>query len=223
MNEFSKSFKENLFANIALIVALCFTIIHLFIITFNVFGITAIKFYNEFNYLIAYIFVIVSLCIFLLGFFITKITKLNIPQWFQIVFYAAFFIFTNTYYAINAYNNFIGLLFFYSYLAFISVICNLSVFFNIQKDENNKLRASKIYILTSVFFYSMGTNALILFIVSIVKTIFFPFGDFTKLSFFVFDFTAMLAITTIMIIIFALSLSHSKRFINSCLIKTKSE
>lgn len=223
MNNFLKSFKENLLTNITLIVVLACTLTHLLLITLNVFGITAIKFYDKFNYLVAYIFICVSLCIFILGFWITKITKLQIPQWFQVVFYIAFFVFTNTYYITNAYNSLGAMLFFYMYLSFISIIANVSVFYNVQKDEKNKLKASKAYILTSLFFYSTGTNAIIMFIVSLVKCIFFPLHTFTDLAFFVVEFLAMMIVTIAMTIAYGISLAHSKSLINGCLIKTNKQ
>jgi len=218
-----KTFKENLYANITLILVLLCNLTHLLIITLNVFGVTAIKFYDKFNYLVAYILIIVSLVIFILGFLFTKAIKFKIPQWFQIVFYIAFFVFTNTYYITNAFNDVFSMLFLYMYISFISIIANVSVFFNVQKDEKNKLKASKKYILTSIFFYSTGTNAIFLFIVSAVKTLFFTYHSFTELPFFVLEFSAMMVITIIMTIIFSISLSHSKKIINGCLIKKESE
>lgn len=220
MNEFFKNFKKNMLVNLALIAVLFCTLVYLVILTLNIFGITSIKFYDKFNYLVAYIFIIISLCIFILGFWVEKITNLNIPQWFQIVFFIAFFIFTNIYYATNAYNNISTLMFFYMYLSFISTIANVSIFYNVQKDENNRLKVSKPYILTSIFFYSVGTNSIVMFLISTIMCLFLPHHSFTSLSTFVLGFLSMTLITAIMIIAYGISLAHSKRFINSCLLKT---
>lgn len=219
MNKFFEKFKENLAGNIALIISLIFTIVHLVILTLSVFDLTPFDFYDNFNYFIAYILIIVSLCIYILGFFIEKIAKIKIPAWFQVVFYIAFFLFTNTYYATNAYTNVGAIIFFFAYLSFISTITNISVFYNTQKDEKNKLVASRKYIITSVFFYSVGTNAIFELIFSSIKAFFFPKFIFTSIEAYVVEFCTMLLVTIVMCIILDISLRNKKKIINGCLIK----
>ena len=105
MKKFFEKYKENLAENITLTIALVFSVVHLIILTLSVFDVTQIKFYSGFNYFLAYILLVLSLAIYILGFFIEKIAKIKIPTWFAVVFYIAFFLFTNTYYALNAYTN----------------------------------------------------------------------------------------------------------------------
>ena len=104
------SFKKDLACNIALIVALVFSVVHLIVLTLGLFGTITLNVYEEFNYIFAYILVVLSLALFILSFFITKIKGLVVPAWFRIMFYIAFFLFTNTYYIIGGYRNIISYL-----------------------------------------------------------------------------------------------------------------
>lgn len=216
------SFRKNLVNNITLIVVLVFTLIHLLLLTLNVFDITKFDLYDGFNYFVAYILVIISLVLFILGFFIEKIAKLNIPSWFEVVFYVAFFLFTNTYYILNAYSNIFAIIILFAYLSFLVTIINISVFYHTQKDENNRLKASRNYIVTSIFFYSIGTNAILELFISAVKAFIFPNFILTTVSAYVVEFSVMVLTSIIMSILLNLSLLKSKKFINSCLIKKNS-
>lgn len=215
------NFKKNLAVNISLIVVLVFTFVHLLLLTLNVFGVTSLNIYDGFNYFIAYMLVIFSLVLYILGFFIEKITKLVIPAWFQILFFIAFFLFTNTYYILNAYSNIFAMIALFAYLSLLVTIANISVFYHTQKDENNKLKASKNYIVTSIFFYSVGTNGLIELIITAIKAFAFQNYPLTTLNSYIVEFSAMILVTIVMTFALSLSLSKSKRFINACLIKTQ--
>ena len=216
-----KNFKKNLAVNISLITVLVFTFVHLLILTLNVFGVTTLKIFDEFNYFIAYMLVIFSLVLYILGFFIERITKLIIPSWFQILFFVAFFLFTNTYYILNAYSNIFAMILLFAYVSLLVTITNISVFYHTQKDENNKLKASKNYIVTSIFFYSTGTNGLIELFITALKTFAFANYPLTTLNSVVVEFSTMILVTIIMTFALSLSLSKSKKFINACLIKTQ--
>ena len=216
-----KDFKKNLATNITLIVVLVFTLIHLFLLTLNVFSVTSFKIYDNFNYFIAYVLVIISLILYIFGFFIEKVTKLVIPAWFEILFYIAFFLFTNTYYILNAYSNIFTMIIFFAYLSLLVTIANISVFYHTQKDENNKLKASKNYIITSIFFYSVGTNAIIELFVTAIKAFVFPNYALTTLNSYIVEFSVMVLVSIVMTFALSVSLSKSKRFINACLIKTR--
>lgn len=219
MKKFFEKYKENLAENITLTIALVFSVVHLIILTLSVFDVTQIKFYSGFNYFLAYILLVLSLAIYILGFFIEKIAKIKIPTWFAVLFYIAFFLFTNTYYALNAYTNIITIIFFFAYLSFLSTIVNVSVFYNTQKDEKNKLVASRKYIITSVFFYSVGTNAIIELFISAIKSFIFPRFEYTSLEAYIVEFCTMLLVTMIMCFILNGSLKRKKKIINGCLIK----
>ncbi len=214
------NFKKDLACNITLIVALTFTVIHLLLITLDLFGVISLNLYEGFNYIVAYILVVVCLALFIFGFFITKFKNLEVPAWFRIVFYVAFFLFTNTYYIVGAYQIIISIIIFFIYLSFLSTITNISVFYNTQKDEKNRLKTSKNYIITSVFFYSVGTNAILELIISAVKAFAFPKYAFSTLNVFIVEMSTMILTTIVLCFIFYLSLSKNKKLINGCLIKT---
>ena len=212
-------FRNNLISNITLIVSLICTIVHLIILTVNVFKATPTMFYEGFSYLVAYLLIVLSLALYLLCFYITRVGHLKIPAWFESVFYVAFFIFTNTFYITNAYTNIASIIFLFAYISMLSTIVNVSVFYHAQKDERNKLVASKNYIVTSIFFYSTGTNAIIETLVTIIKTFMFPEYVFATLECVIIEFCTMLLVTIIMSVLFYLSLSNTKKLINRCIIK----
>ena len=214
-----KNFRKNLASNITLLVALLCSVAYLIVLIVNTFKETPKMFYDGFSYLTAYIIVIVSLVLYLVCFFILGIARLKIPSWFQSVFYVAFFIFTNIFYITNAYTNLTAIVFLFAYISLISTVINVSIFYHAQKDEKNRLIASKKYIITSIFFYSTGTNAILEILITLAKVWFAPNYVFTKLSAFLVESITMLIVTIIICVVFYISLSKKKRIINSCLIK----
>lgn len=216
------NFKKNLANNLTLIAVLICTLVHLVILTMNVFGLLSIELDEDFNYFFAYMLVIFSLCLYILGFFIEKITKLDIPSWFEIVFYIAFFIFTNTYYITGAYTNIFAVILMFAYISVIVTIVNISVFYHTQKDENNRLSGSRAYIVTSIFFYSVATNGIIELFVTALKSFLLPEFVLTTLNAFIVEYSAMILTSIVMAIMLNASLNKSKRFINACLIKKQS-
>lgn len=213
------SFKEDLLCNITLICALVFTCVHLALLTFNIFGVTRFTLPENFNYIVAYILVVISLVLYVFGFYLYRFTRLYIPAWFRMLFYIAFFIFTNVYYICGFFGSILGLIFFFAYIAFLACIISLSIYFNTQKDDKNKLRIAPKSLVTSVFFYSVAGNAILQFVINLIKIIFFGSYKFTTLSAYLIEFGTMLAVCSIVSISFAISLALSKRFINACLIK----
>ena len=212
-------FRKNLISNITLIASLVCTIVHLILLTINVFKETPTMFYEGFSYLVAYLLIVLSLALYLLCFYITSVGHLKVPAWFESIFYIAFFIFTNTFYITNAYSNVASIIFLFAYISMLSTIANVSVFYHAQKDERNKLVASKNYIVTSIFFYSTGTNAIIEILVTIVKAFIFPNYIFSTIECVIIEFCTMLLVTIIMSVLFYLSLSKTKKLINRCIIK----
>ena len=213
------TFKEDLLCNITLICTLVFSGIHLLLITFNLLGITHFELYSKFNYVIAYILVIASLALYIFGFYVYHFSKIYMPAWFRMLFYIAFYLFTNVYYILNWFNTLVGLIFFYAYISFLACIISLSIYFNSQKDEKNKLKVAPKSLVTSVFFYSIAGNAILQFIINFVKILAFPNYEFSTLLVYIIEFGTMIAVTTLVTIAFSLSLSRSKSFINACLIK----
>lgn len=214
-----QNFKEDLFCNITLICVLAFAFIHLLILTFNLFGITHIAFYENFSYIIAYVLVIASLALYIFGFYVYRLSNLYVPAWFRVLFYIAFYLFTNVYYVCNWFSSMVGLIFFFAYISFLMCIISLSIYFNTQKDNNNKLKISSKSLLSSVFFYSIAGNALLQFVINLIKIIAFKSYKFTTLSAYLIEFGTMIGICIITSILFSISLSRTKTFINGCLIK----
>lgn len=215
-----ENFKKDLACNISLISVLTFTLVHILILTLNLFGVINLKLHIEFNYLVAYALVIVCLALYIFGFFVSKFKNLSIPSWFRILFYVAFFLFTNTYYIAGLYHSIVAKVFLFAYIAFLINIISLSAFFNIQKDEKNRLKSTATFLITSVFMYSVATCALFQFVISIVKALAFPSYEFSTLLVFVVEMSAMLLVTIITTIVMSMSLKRSKALINACLIKT---
>ena len=213
------TFKEDLMCNITLICTLVFSGIHLLLLTLNLLGATNFEFYAGFNYILAYILVIASLALYIFGFYVYHFSRVYMPSWFRMLFYIAFFLFTNVYYIMNWFNTLIGLIFFYAYISFLACIISLSIYFNTQKDEKNKLKISPKSLISSVFFYAIAGNALLQFVINMVKFIAFRSYEFTTLSAYLIEFGVMIGMTSLITIIFAISLHGSKKFINACLIK----
>ena len=214
-----ETFKDDLACNVTLIAVLLATVIYLLILTLNLFHVSHIDFHENFNYITAYIFVIACLALYIFGFFTYRLTNIYMPSWFRIMFYIAFFIFTNIYYVCNLFNSMLGLVFFFAYISFLVCIISLSIYFNTQKDEKNKLKIQSKSLIASVFFYSVAANAILQFVINFIKVIAFEGHKFSNLSAYLIEFGTMLGVSAIVAIIFALSLAGTKTLINACLIK----
>ncbi len=213
------NFKEDLLCNITLICTLSFTCIHLLLLTLNLFGVTRFGLNAGFSYIVAYILVIASLALYIFGFYIYRFSNLFIPAWFRMLFYIAFYLFTNVYYILGWFSCLLGLIFFYAYIAFLMCIISLSIYFNTQKDEKNKLKIAPKSLLSNVFFYSLAGNAVLQFVINIIKVAFFSDYKFATLSTYLVEFGTMIGVSVTIVIVFAISLARTKTFINACLIK----
>ena len=213
------TFKEDLLCNITLICTLVFSGIHLLLITFNLIGLTKFDLAPNFSYILAYILVIASLVLYIMGFYVYHYSRIYMPAWFRMLFYIAFFLFTNVYYICNWFNTIVGLIFFYAYISFLVCIISLSIYFNTQKDDKNKLKIAPKSLIASVFYYSIAGNALVQFVVNLVKVIAFKNYEFSTLSVYLIEFGVMIGVASIVAFMFAISLAGTKKFINACLIK----
>lgn len=218
MNEF----KKDLACNISLICVLCFVVTHITLITLNLFGVTNFAIPENFNYIVAYAMIIVSLALYVGGFFVTKLKNVTLPSWLRILFYVAFFVFTNTYYLTGLYENIIALLVFFAYIAFLITVISLSIFYNVQKDDKNRLKSSKPFIITSVFFYSAGACLVFGVAAAAVQAFIFSGSALSTISTVVAELSMMLLVCILMTLSYSLSLSKNKVFINSCLVKYNS-
>ena len=135
-----KNFKKDLACNITLISVLVCTLIHLTFLILGIFDVVNLKTTVSFNYILAFVLVIACLLLYILGFFISRQQKLSIPSWFRIMFYIAFFVFTNTYYVLGLYENIWLLLIFFAYISvLINIIC-LSLFTTFKKMKKADLK-----------------------------------------------------------------------------------
>ena len=213
------NFKKDLACNISLITVLVFTVVHILVLTLNLFGATDFAVPDYFNYIVAYVLVILSLGLYIFGFFITKIRGLILPVWFRIMFYFAFFVFTNTYYLSGLFANIYAVIFLFAYISLLVNILSLSIFYNVNKDEKNRLKTPTSYIIASVFFYSVAINAIIQFVINIFKAFLFKEFVFSTIMATVVEFSAMLLVSIIVAVVFNKSLKGTKGVINACLIK----
>lgn len=215
-----KKITKNEFAcNLTLSFALFFTGVHLLLISFNLFGISNFSVPENFNYVTAYILALCCLALYIFGFSISKFKSVVFPAWLRIMFYIAFFLFTNTYYMAGLYLTKVGLIIFYAYFAFLINILSVSIFYNIQKDEKNRLKASNKYITFSVLCYSLAFSTIVQFLISAVKVIFFKTALTTTLLYFVISMASMIVVNIGLYIAFYISLKNTKKFINACLVK----
>ncbi len=211
--------KTDFACNLTLSFALFFTAVHLLLISFNLFGISNFSVPENFSYVMAYILSLCCLALYIFGFSISKFKKIMFPAWLRIVFYVAFFLFTNTYYVTGLYNTWVGLIIFYAYVAFLINILSVSIFYNIQKDEKNRLKASNKFITFSVLCYSIAFSTIVQFAISAVKVLFFETALSTTLLHSVVAIASMLVVNIVLFIAFNLSLKNTKKFINACLVK----
>lgn len=215
------SFKKDLACNITLIAVLVFSAIHFLLLTLNLFGVIALGIREDFNYIFAYVLIALCLVLYVLGFFVVRLKNVEFPAWLRICFYVAFYLFTNVYYIFGLHDNVVGLIFLFAYLTFLANVISVSVFYNVQKDEKHRLKTSKNFILTSIFFYSLG-SMLIVELLSVAFKAFIPLSLATaSVHAVVVEVSTILLVTLIMTLVFDLSLQKSKKLINGCLIKTR--
>lgn len=213
--------KKIKFSDVLLWIVLALSLVHLTFLLLGLFGVLTPSWLTReyFNYIVA--FVLVALCLLLYIFFmlIEKTKRLVIPEWFKDVFYIGFYVFTNVYYYFGLFGTIAGMIVFYLFLAFVLNIIALAVFFNTQKGETNVLRTTPTFTTLTTFTYALTAGAIIEVIVSAFKMVFFSKTTFATLQMFIIDMCVMIIVGIIMAIGFGLSLSKSKRLINSCLIK----
>lgn len=215
------STKKFTFTDFLLWTVLVLSVAHLVFLLLGLFNVLTPSFLNRqyFNYIVAFVLVGVCLVLYICLMVIEQKQKLIIPTWFKIVFYIGFYVFTNVYYYFGLYGSVAGTICLYIYLAFVINIIALAVFFNTQKSDTNVLKTSVVFTTITTFAYAITACALIETIVSAVKIIFFSTTVFASLSMFIVDMCVMVLVSIVLAIAFGLSLSKSKKLINSCLIK----
>ena len=213
------SFKKDLACNITLIAVLTVTVLHFILLTLNLFGVTNFALPANFNYIVAYVLIAVSLIIYVLSFFTCYLKRITFPTWLRISFYIALFLFTNTYYICGFMFNVVAEIFLFAYAAFLISVVAVSVFYNIQKDEKYRLKSSRAFICYSIFFYALGGDMILEILASIIKVL-ANGGAYASLEAALSQMCTMLLTTIIMTALFYMSLKKNKKFINACLVKT---
>ncbi len=213
--------KSEIACNVTLILALVFTAIHILVLTLNLFAVTKFTFPKNFNYIVAYVLTIVCLSLYIFGFFIARLKRMSFPTWLRIFFYVAFFLFTNVYYILGLFDNIIAAIAFYAYLGFLVSVVSVSVFYNTQKDDKNRLKSSNKFISVSVLMYSVALSTFVQLAISIIKVIFFNKAATSTLVYFVAAASSMIVVSVALAIAYYISLRNKKIFINSCLVKFK--
>lgn len=211
--------KSEVGCNITLSAVLVATAIHILVLTLNLFGITNFSTPKNFNYIFAYVLTIICLALYIFGFSISKFKRIVFPAWLRIFFYIAFFLFTNIYYVLGLFTNLIAIIVFYAYIGFLISVLSVSIFYNTQKDDKNRLKSTNRFISLSVFCYSIAFATFAQFLISAVKVIFFGSAETTTLSVYVISTLAMLVVISALSIAFFVSLKKTKKFINACLVK----
>lgn len=173
----------------------------------------------NFNYIVAFVIVIVGLLLYIGFMFIEKIRNLDIPAWFKNLFYIAFFVFTNIYYFFGLYGKIAGLIIFDIYFASLINILAVSLFYNTQKDAKNTVKTTDKFLVFSCFCYASTAVLVYEVLVSAIKCIAKSTGLFASLALFVTEASTMLCVSFVFALVFALSMKKSRRLINNCLIK----
>ncbi len=208
-------------SNIILWSALGFSLIHFTFLMLGLFNVLVPASLERatFNYITAFILIAVCLVIYILFLFVTNKNNLVFPEWFLIMLYIGFFMFTNTYYYLGWHESIVGISFIYAFVSIIFVIISLSIFYNTQKDKNGYLKTTASYASSTILAYSIAFGTITELIVSAFKLIFLSSTIYASLSLFVLDISIIVFISSMFTILFYLSLNKNKKIINACLIK----
>lgn len=173
---------------------------------------------NNYNYMIALLLVVLNLVLDIVFMVIETKNKLDIPEWFRVVFFIGFFIFTNVYYYFGLYSIIYTEILFYVYLAVVFAVLSISIFFNVQKNENNMVKTTNAYAAVSTFTYSTSMFLIFETIVALVKIV-SNTAENALLTFLISSCTCLF-VSLIISVLFYKSLTGKKKFINACLIRT---
>lgn len=174
---------------------------------------------ETFNYIVAFALSAILIALYILFMFAETKKNLNIPTWFKVVLYVGLFVFMNVYYYLGLYTKLAGVIIAYVFLAVILNIFALALFFNSQKSEAGSLKSSNTYTCFSVFAITTCFATIFEVFVSTFKILLIKDSSFASLSMFVLDLSVIILVSLVFALMFSVSLSKSKRFINGCLIK----
>ena len=214
-------FKDDLVCNIALVIALVLTVTHLTIVSLGLFGAIELSLPLSFSYITAYILVVVCLALFICSMLIVDRKKIMAPNWLRIMFYFAFFVFTNVYYFFGLYENLIWVSIMFGYVGFLAIVCALSIFYNSLKDDKNRLQVSNKFLLFNVLSIALAILFIVSLVVLIVNSLVMPTTLLANPNNYALIMLVMLGVAILVTISFAISLRANKSWVNLCLVKIK--
>jgi len=206
---------------IILYVLLGLSALHFIFLMLGLFGVVTPECLERehFNYIVA--FVLLALVIIFYALFVWLETKKNlvVPTWFKIVLYVGLYIFTNIYFYFGLYEH-IGLtIIAYIFFAFIFNIFALGLYFNSEKNDNGYIKTSDKFPCFKTFAIAMTFGVIFELVISTLKLLLLEGTKFATLSHTIISLSTLMLTSLLMAIMFMISLSKSKRFINGCLIK----
>ena len=214
----TKSKKPSL---IVLSLSLGLSVCFLILLTLGLFGIVVPSWIKNgnFNFLVGYIFIALNLILDIIFMIIETKKKLVIPEWFRVVFFIGFFIFTNVYYYFRLFSIVYTEILFYIYLATVLSVLSISIFFHVQKDEKNVAKVNNKYAAVSTFTYATSMFLIIETLITAIKVI-SSSNLQNGLLLFLINSCITICVNLIFATIFYFSLTKKKKFINACLVHT---
>ena len=205
---------------ITLICSLALSVAQIVILFLGVFGVLVPSWHiaSNFNYLIAFCLIAINLILDIVFMVIESKNLLEIPEWFRVVFFIGFFVFTNLYYYFNLYNLIYTEILFYVYLATVLSILSISIFYNVQK-EGKTVKSNNKFATVSTFTYATSMFLMIETVITAVKILFHGTKIANGLTLFLINSCVAILVSLVIAIIFYLSLTKTKKIINNCLIK----
>ncbi|MBQ9790111.1 MAG: hypothetical protein IJW24_00765 [Clostridia bacterium] len=207
---------------IVLSVSLGLSIAFTVLLCLGLFGVLVPSWIKEqnFNYMIAFVLVILNLVLDIVFMVVESKRKLDIPEWFRVVFFIGFFIFTNVYYYFGLYTIIYTEVLFYIYLSIVLSILSISIFFNVQKNENNQVKSSNAYAAISTFTYSTSMFLIFETIITAIKIVSNANDVENGILMFLIHSCVSIFVSLVVSLSFYSSLVRKKKFINACLIRT---
>jgi len=208
---------------IVLSISLALTVAYLVVLFLGVFGVLVPSWMitSNFNFLLAFCLAALNLILVIVFMVIEKHKLLEIPEWFRVVFFIGFFVFTNVYYYFGLYNIIYTEMLFYIYLSVVLSILSISIFYNVQKNEKNVVKSNNKFAAVSTFTYSTSMFLIIETAITLVKVIFKATEK--ALTVFLINSTVAILVSLIISIIFYFSLIRDKKIINACLVRVRFE
>lgn len=201
------------------ILVFAFSTIHLTFLLLSLFNVFRpdVMTRESFSYVVAFILLAVCLLLFLSLMLTEKFGKIKMPNWLKCVLYFGFFIFTNVYYAIGAFENMWFMIVFFIFLSFVVNIVSLSLFYNLQKTDNGIIKTNNGFVAFFTFCASVTAITLINIILSSINIL---LNSAATTTLFIAYISAAILVSLSMSVIFYMSLTKTKKIINACLIKS---